>query len=110
MAPGRKVEAIFAFCNIRNFTDATELLHELVMIFTNRISSIVHTCVNDFYGSPNKNIGDCFLLVWRLSGHPTNKQKKLADMSLISLIKIVSLISRSPELAEYRTHPKLVKR
>jgi hypothetical protein len=26
MVPGKKVEAIYGFCDIRNFTDATEVL------------------------------------------------------------------------------------
>merc|ERR1719486_433639 len=31
-------------------------------------------------------------------------------MSLISFVKIIATINRSPLLAEYRSHPKLVKR
>jgi len=70
----------------------------------------VHSCINEFFGSPNKNVGDAFLIVWRLSGHNPRKQQKLADMSLISFIKFIAMINRSPLLAEYRSHPKLVKR
>ena len=33
--PGRKIMGIFGFCDIRNFTDATEVLQEDVMIFVN---------------------------------------------------------------------------
>merc|ERR1739838_309674 len=64
MIPGRRVDAIFGFCDIRNFTDATEVLQDQVMLFVNRIAGVVHTCINEFFGSPNKNIGDAFLLVW----------------------------------------------
>eukprot|EP00927_Polykrikos_kofoidii_P039002 TRINITY_DN33446_c0_g1_i1.p1 TRINITY_DN33446_c0_g1~~TRINITY_DN33446_c0_g1_i1.p1 ORF type:complete len:1000 (+),score=129.26 TRINITY_DN33446_c0_g1_i1:88-3000(+) len=110
MIPGRKVEAIFGFCDIRNFTDATEVLQDQVMVFVNRIANVVHSCINEFFGSPNKNIGDAFLLVWRLSGQPLDKQQRLADMSLICFVKIMARINRSPLLAEYRNHPKLVKR
>merc|ERR1719197_577305 len=69
MIPGRKVDAIFGFCDIRNFTDATEVLQDQVMVFVNRIAGVVHSCITDFFGSPNKNVGDAFLLVWRLSEH-----------------------------------------
>merc|ERR1719217_970287 len=110
MIPGRRVDAIFGFCDIRNFTDATEVLQDQVMLFVNRIAGVVHQCIDDFFGAPNKNIGDAFLLVWRLSGQPQKKQQRLADMALISFVKIIASISRSATLAEYRNHPKLVKR
>jgi len=110
MIPGRRVEAIFGFCDIRNFTDATEVLQDQVMVFVNRIAGVVHSCVHEFFGSPNKNIGDAFLLAWRLSGYDAGKQQRLADMALVSFVKIIARISTSPLLAEYRNHPKLVKR
>ena len=66
--PGEKVHAIFGFCDIRNFTDATEILQEGVMVFVNEIGEIVHGLVDKFSGSPNKNIGDAFLLVWKFHG------------------------------------------
>ena len=28
-----------------------------VMVFVNRIASVIHSCVNEFFGNPNKNIG-----------------------------------------------------
>merc|ERR1719453_1815284 len=68
MIPGRKMEAIFGFCDIRNFTDTTEILQDDVMNFVNQIADIVHSTVAEFSGSANKNIGDAFLLVWKLSG------------------------------------------
>jgi len=110
MIPGRRVEALFGFCDIRNFTDATEVLQDQVMLFINRIAGVVHSCTNEFFGSPNKNVGDAFLLVWRLTGHSASKQERLADMALISFVKIIAQINTSPLLAEYRSHPKLVKR
>ena len=38
MLPGRKIMAIFGFCDIRNFTDATEVLQTGVMKFVNEIA------------------------------------------------------------------------
>ena len=43
MIPGNKVVAIFGFCDIRNFTDTTEVLQEDIMEFVNSIADIVHT-------------------------------------------------------------------
>ena len=53
------------FCDIRNFTDATEELQEGVMLFVNEIGEIVHGIVDRYSGAANKNIGDAFLLVWK---------------------------------------------
>ena len=57
--------AIFGFCDIRNFTDTTEVLQEEVMEFVNSIAKIVHMEVSLHGGAANKNIGDAFLLVWK---------------------------------------------
>ena len=65
MVAGKKVMCIFGFCDIRNFTGATEVLQEDVMVFVNEIGEIVHGIVNKHLGSANKNIGDAFMLVWK---------------------------------------------
>jgi class 3 adenylate cyclase len=61
---GRKVNCLFGFCDIRQFTDATECLQEEVMVFTNSVGHIVHHAVHDCGGFANKNIGDAFLVAW----------------------------------------------
>ena len=66
MVPGRKMIAIFGFCDIRQFTDTTEVLQEEIMEFVNAIAQIVHSEVAYHGGAANKNIGDAFLLVWKL--------------------------------------------
>lgn len=35
------------------------------MVFVNEIAEIVHSTVDSYGGSANKNIGDAFLLVWK---------------------------------------------
>jgi hypothetical protein len=45
----------------------TQLLKEDVFVYVNKIAKIVHSAVDEFGGSPNKNIGDAFLLAWRLN-------------------------------------------
>ena len=65
MIAGKKIIAIFGFCDIRNFTDATEVLQTGVMVFVNEIAEITHSIVDQYVGSSNKNIGDAFLLVWK---------------------------------------------
>lgn len=67
MTAGVKIMGIYGFCDIRNFTDATECLQEGVMLFVNEIGEIVHGIVDEYSGAANKNIGDAFLLAWKFS-------------------------------------------
>lgn len=80
LAHGRKVEAIFGFCDIRRFTDATEVLQERVMQFVNVVAHIVHSKVRRYHGNPNKNIGDAFLLVWKAT--PTRSMATAEEEAL----------------------------
>jgi hypothetical protein len=66
LGDGVKIRSIFGFCDIRNFTDTTECLQEEVMLFVNRIAHILHGIVVQCKGAANKNIGDAFLLTWKL--------------------------------------------
>lgn len=48
---------IYCFCDVRNFTNATECMQEDIMVYINCIAEYLHTAVHDNYGFPNKNIG-----------------------------------------------------
>ncbi len=108
MIPGKKVIAIYGFCDIRNFTDTTEVLQEEVMIFVNEIAKIVHEIASENCGSANKNIGDAFLLIWKYDDQfidKTNqenfqllnnfKTNQLTESALISFIKIIAKVQKS---------------
>eukprot|EP00927_Polykrikos_kofoidii_P036304 TRINITY_DN30633_c0_g1_i2.p1 TRINITY_DN30633_c0_g1~~TRINITY_DN30633_c0_g1_i2.p1 ORF type:complete len:799 (+),score=97.09 TRINITY_DN30633_c0_g1_i2:517-2913(+) len=110
MMPGERVESIFAYCEVRNFWDVSDVIDENAMIFVNRIASVVHMCFTEFWGSFAKNVGHAFVLCWNVSAHGTAKRAKLAGMSLMALVKIVANISKSSHLSIYRSHAKLVKR
>ncbi len=122
MIPGRKIIAIFGFCDIRQFTDTTEILQEDVMLFVNEIAEIVHSIVDHFSGAANKNIGDAFLLVWKFREEdldtdenelvlvPCNEVTQIADMSVMSFLKIIVRINKSAKLARYREYPELNRR
>jgi len=124
MIAGKKVMAIYGFCDIRNFTDTTEILQEKVMLFVNEIAEIVHENCSEYGGSANKNIGDAFLLVWKFDEKFTYKSKRtkeicvyncdqvnqLCDMSLISIIKMFAKIYKSKTLDKYRKNKKLIKK
>ena len=74
MLPGKKINAIFGFCFIHNFSEINEAFQEKTMIFVNQISDIVHSCVDKFNGITNKNLGDCYLLAWKFK--EKNETKK----------------------------------
>lgn len=109
IVPGRKVEAAFGFCDIRNFTDVTEVLQDKVMVFVNQIAGIIHEVVDTFGGCPNKNIGDAFLLVWRFP-QLADDRTQIANMALVCLVQIVAKIQSSKILAQYRTHAGILER
>lgn len=146
MVDGQYVEAVFGFCDIRNFTDVTDVLQDHVMVFVNQISEIVHSVAATHLGSPNKNVGDAFLLVWRL-GETTKSRvraaalnqearrysdrqlyrgdadddsllticdkrrvQRISELSIMSFVRIVAALNRSPVLAIYRLHAGLTAR
>jgi len=76
---GSSVSCIFLFCDIRQFTDATECLQEEVFVFTNKIAAVVHSICHSYGGSANKNIGDAFLLTWLLDEAPPEKEEDEDD-------------------------------
>jgi class 3 adenylate cyclase len=124
MLPGTKSMFIFGFCDIRNFTDTTEVLEEGVMIFVNEIGDLVHSTVNTYSGAANKNVGDAFLLVWKLDQQDilynelteemsvikSHRVSQLADMSLVSFLLLISGLRKSKKMVKYNEHPGLNKR
>ena len=105
MIPGQKVDGIFGFCDIRDFTFATEGLQQDVMLFVNKIADITHKYVVESGGAPNKNIGDAFLLVWKLNSSEKNGrgtlQKELFDSSLFAFLRIIREINRLGTLSAF---------
>ena len=121
MIPGKMQDAIFGFCDIRNFTDATEVLQEGVMVFVNKIAIIVHTLTDKHLGAANKNIGDAFQLVWKYPrkfnkyperySHLTELIRTgMADQSFFCFLKIYAEMNRSDQLREYPKNPRLNER
>jgi len=85
---GSIVSCIFLFCDIRSFTDATECLQEEVFAFTNRVAAVVHSICSSYGGSANKNIGDAFLISWKLDDGSAPATRHQADKALLSVVKI----------------------
>ena len=97
LSSGRKITSIFGFCDIRQFTDTTECLQEEVMLFVNRIAEVVHEIVVQCGGAANKNIGDAFLLTWKLDLDKPARVTELADRALLAFCKIAAEMARHQE-------------
>ena len=94
---GTKILSIFGFCDVRNFTDTTECLQEEVMLFVNRIAHILHSIVVQCDGAANKNIGDAFLLTWKLNPKKLGSCEEhgfAGDKALYSLLKTMVEMNR----------------
>lgn len=90
------------------------------MVFVNNIGDVVHSMTDRFQGAANKNIGDAFLLVWKIPQEQYNIKvtnevefvdqtyiSKLADMSLLAFMKIQVKLNREPQILEYRKDKRL---
>lgn len=78
----KTIYGIFGFCDIRNFTDATEVLSGDIMLFVNTIGKVVHEEVANHEGGANKNIGDAFLVVWKLQNKDVSDVAQLTKFGL----------------------------
>ena len=122
MVPGKKTFCIFGFCDIRGFAEVTEVLQEGVMLFVNEIAEIVHNTVFRFAGSANKNIGDAFLLVWKLPKSLDHHFKaanlqpiphilhQYADMALVGFLKVLAAVNSDSRVLKYRLNPELAQK
>lgn len=94
------------------------------MTFVNNIGGMVHNIIDRFQGTANKNIGDAFLLVWKIPNDKVSingidnslniKDKKflqnISDFAFLSFVKIQIKIFREPILLEYRNVDALTSR
>ncbi len=95
---GQMIHSIFGFCDVRQFTDTTECLQEEVMLFVNRIGHILHSIVVQCSGAANKNIGDAFLLTWKLEERWTAREtSSQADQALLCFCKALVELGRYEE-------------
>jgi len=80
------------------------------MVFVNAVAQIVHSTVDEYLGSANRNLGEAFLLVWRLDRYEAQQRRKIADMSILSLIHIIVAVNRDFRLGTFSQHPLLISK
>ncbi len=78
---GEKVMAIFGFIMINQFNSLTEVLDVNVMSFVNMIAEAIYSSVVKYGGAPNKNVGEAFLLVWKLA--PSGEHRKHKELAFL---------------------------
>eukprot|EP01035_Chromulina_nebulosa_P017948 gene17948-23574_t len=88
LIPGVRVYAIFGFFRIVNQALGVE-----VLTFVNTVADIVHSFTHTWGGQCNKNLGNAFLIVWRIGDEET----------LLSLLKVSS---KHFKLGGYDAHKK----
>lgn len=120
---GSQSMAIFGFCDIRNFTDMTEILEEDIMPFVNNVARVVHNSVATFMGSANKNIGEAFLLVWNLPEECLVREEsegdllstsnifleRYAESAVASFVDIIIKLESCKEVQNFADLPKVQK-
>jgi len=67
--PGKRMYGIYGTCNITRFIDTTDCLQEDVTVFINVLGDLIHGAVNTCGGLISQNLGDCFLLIWKLKAN-----------------------------------------
>lgn len=85
------------------------------MQFVNTVAQVVHQIVDTYQGSTNKNIGDAFLLVWKIPDHNVklkadgtydiirNRQvKNICELSLVSFLKVIAALNKKTVILKYR--------
>ena len=72
ITPGRKVYAIFSFLSVEGWDSVMEVLEVEMSELMNCVAELVHSVCVLFGGEVNKNIGNAFLLVWKLEAEAKN--------------------------------------
>eukprot|EP00531_Pseudo-nitzschia_arenysensis_P017663 CAMPEP_0116121408 /NCGR_PEP_ID=MMETSP0329-20121206/3682_1 /TAXON_ID=697910 /ORGANISM="Pseudo-nitzschia arenysensis, Strain B593" /LENGTH=1270 /DNA_ID=CAMNT_0003615221 /DNA_START=74 /DNA_END=3886 /DNA_ORIENTATION=+ len=104
--PGKQVYALFGFVTICGYSRLLKALDGDVMILINDIANVVH---NEIYrwalgdhGQCNKNLGPCFLMVWRIGDFNEVQQKNKAAIEKLFRDKVYK--------TKTRNHPNLRRR
>eukprot|EP01038_Epipyxis_sp_PR26KG_P015176 gene15176-20442_t len=91
LLPGVRIYGIFGFCDIHHFEDINRLLTNDVLTFVNTIAEIVHNSVHEWAGQCNKNLGNAFVIVWRIGD-----EGSLVNHNNINPANRSSIIERAP--------------
>mmetsp|Transcript_10710 Transcript_10710/g.23229 ORF Transcript_10710/g.23229 Transcript_10710/m.23229 type:complete len:1012 (-) Transcript_10710:165-3200(-) len=121
MVKGKKVIAVMAICDIKQFDEITLCLQEEVMVFCNKVAKIVHTCTHMWKGTAHRNFGDSFLLTWvppdnieavkavALGPSSSDQMRRCCDYALFTFVKCLAEVRRAKDLGVYASNPKIMR-
>eukprot|EP00300_Choanocystis_sp_HF-7_P005793 c14273_g1_i2.p1 GENE.c14273_g1_i2~~c14273_g1_i2.p1 ORF type:complete len:450 (+),score=119.63 c14273_g1_i2:230-1579(+) len=108
MQRGCRINAVYAFCDIRNFTDSCEVLQTDCVSFVNSVAAVVADECTQTFGAINKNIGDAFLIVWRycvgggdLWPPQCESLNQAAFNALEACVGMIERVAQSPEIQAF---------
>jgi len=88
-------------------------------MFVNQIADIVHINISMYYGTVNKNLGDTFLLLWKIPELDSNfegdldsviiNEAHVADLSIYGCLSSIAKINTYEHLWKYRKDPEINK-
>ena len=115
LIPGREILAIFCFVKIGNFDAVLSKLGPDVLKYINHLSNFVHNLTERFLGSVNRNLGDSYLLLWkvpeddkvmvgdRLVVNPfSSVVKSTAALALMFAVKTIAKVAANPTIVYYQ--------
>lgn len=119
LSAGKRIYAAFGFCDIHEFDHVTDVLAVGIMDFVNNVARVVHEHVDTWNGQCNKNLGNSFLVLWRVPPAATAgnqnvdvtrlpSMRVIADKALIAFVKVALDINRDQTLLDYREREDMI--
>eukprot|EP01050_Picozoa_sp_SAG11_P016913 SAG11_NODE_2367_length_3454_cov_16.447094_1_plen_762_part_00 len=91
LMPGEMVDNIYiGFIMLENFNAVTDVMEEDIMLYANYIGDVIHRCIRERDGNPNKNMGGAILCVW--------KGENGASRAFESFQKAIETVDADPEV------------
>ena len=112
MVEGQKVMSVFGFCDIRRFDEIVSRMKENTILLVNEIAGIVHKSVDKFSGVCNRNLGDCFLCVWKIPRRDKNTRDfseavftRKANQAVLSYLDVIASFLASKKVTQILKTP-----
>lgn len=100
LLPGIRVYGIVGFCDIHHFENIIQMLSNDVLTFVNTIAEIVHSSVHYWGGQCNKNLGNAFVIVWRIGDEETILAEQMGMSQSAAMTRktfsVKAMTSKSP--------------
>lgn len=100
---GELIYGMYGYCKVRKFGELCENLNTNAMVYINMIADVVHTQVDVCFGVANKNLGDKFMLIWRIPEFEEDTivdASDIADLALMSALKVYAKVNSFEHIHE----------